>query len=77
MLELVTTIKFAELPADFLLVDREVIALPARYWQGVEVEDLRHDLGLHQTGQRADGLLLVDQLQPPGVLVKISTQKCH
>ena len=47
MSELVTTIKFAELPADFLLVDREVIALPARYWQGVEVEDLRHDLGLH------------------------------
>ena len=61
------------LPANFLLVDGEIIR--ARFLlerPSVEVKHLGDDLLCHQAGQCGHGLLLVDAVQPPGVLVKIS-----
>ena len=64
------------LPANFLLVEREIIAVLALHGKCVEVKDPRYHLGVDQAGERRHGLLLVDEVESPGVLIKESREKC-
>ena len=65
------------LPADLLLIERKVITVPTVHGKSVEVEHPRHDLGVDQAGERRHCLLLVDEVEAPGVLVKESRDICY